>query len=161
MLKHLCEHSDGNRKTETKRQKKTGTKKETKTPQNMAYTTHNLAIVRVSAAYRAQYDEPLTLRAGEILDLGTTDSEFDGWVWCKNHHGGWIPGSLIEYDGIFPVAADDYSAVELSARLGEILEVLREEQGWLWCENLRGESGWIPKKNVVSIRQMKPASVAA
>lgn len=42
----------------------------------------------------------------------------------------------------------DHDATELTIEKREELEIIKEESGWLWCRNKRGDFGWIPKEKV-------------
>src|ERR1044071_8969781 len=52
---------------------------------------------RVKMKYRAQYDAPLRVRAGERVSVGGEDKAWPGWKWCRafNTREGWIPVELL------------------------------------------------------------------
>ncbi len=105
---------------------------------------------RVVADYRAAYPDPIVMRAGERLRVGETDEDNDAWVWCTGSSGksGWVPVAYLRLDGEAGTALCDYSAVELSVRAGETLNVLEEEAGWVMARDQRGRSGWVPLENL-------------
>jgi uncharacterized protein YgiM (DUF1202 family) len=106
----------------------------------------------VQHPHTTTYYDPITIRAGEEVTVGHEDAEFPGWVWCTDPRGksGWVPKSTLEFsfDGNSARSFEDYDATELTVSRGDMVTVLGEESGWLWCENARGKRGWIPKENV-------------
>ncbi|HEY6581114.1 MAG TPA: SH3 domain-containing protein [Rubrobacter sp.] len=105
---------------------------------------------KVVADYRAAYPDPIVMKAGERLRVGVRDEDNDAWVWCTESSGksGWVPVAYVRLDGEAGTALRDYSAVELSVRTGETLDVLEEEAGWVLAGDSRGRSGWVPLENV-------------
>jgi uncharacterized protein YgiM (DUF1202 family) len=105
---------------------------------------------RVVADYRAAYPDPIVMKAGERLRVGERDENNESWVWCTGSSGksGWVPLAYVRLEGDTGTALRDYSAVELSARTGETLDVLDEEAGWVLAEDARGRLGWVPLENV-------------
>jgi hypothetical protein len=96
------------------------------------------------------YLDPITLNRGDVLSVGEEDSEYPGWIWCENQKGkcGWVPDDCIESSGEVSRAKYDYSAVELSARVGERLFPIESKYGWVLCSNSDGERGWLPLTKV-------------
>ncbi len=118
-------------------------------------TPEHKRLGRVIREYQAEFSDPLTVRAGERLEVSGKVDTWRGnpawlWVWCIDPRGkgGWVPPNLIETQGESAAARYDYSAVELSAQVGEILSIERAENGGLWCANQRGQRGWIPADHV-------------
>ncbi len=115
--------------------------KETNTPQTYCMTKTHTAI----------YLDPITMKAGDIIDVSDREDNWQGWiwVWCTNQSGksGWVPKGYVVQNGEIWRACYDYSAVELSVEVGEKVEVLQQESGWIWCRNERGESGWVPAES--------------
>lgn len=107
--------------------------------------------VQVIHAYTRFYADPLRVRAGEALTI-TDRTDYwreQLWVWCVDARGkeGWVPDRYLDRErGTIHV---DYSAWELSAAQGEILTVLDQTHGWLWCASAQREQGWIPEENVI------------
>lgn len=105
----------------------------------------------VVAPYAAAYPDPLTVHVGEKVRLVARISEWPGWIWCVNtaNRGGWVPETyLMRKDDRNGVILTNYSAAELTVAEQEELAVEREESGWLWCTNQRGDSGWVPAQCV-------------
>jgi hypothetical protein len=107
----------------------------------------NEKLYRVIKSYTAVYPDPITVRAGDEIMVGEEDTEFPGWVWCSDQNGksGWLPLDCIEHIKRNSGAAKyDYSAIELNAGTGEKLKSNELKNGWAWCVNESGQSGWIP-----------------
>ncbi len=110
----------------------------------------------VIEAYITQYKIPVTLYTGETVKVGerfTEDSEWPGWIWCENERGekGWVLERVLKIDYDNAAVLEDFCSRELDVKTGETLEALTIEGGWIWCKNYKGESGWVPLKNVKQI----------
>ncbi len=104
----------------------------------------------IVADYTTKFVDPLKVRAGETVTLGEKDTEWPGWIWGTTSSGksGWVPESYLEVDGERGVMKFDYDASELTVKVGDTVTVLKEESGWYWCANMKGETGWVPRENV-------------
>ncbi len=103
--------------------------------------------VRTTEAYVPGYVEPIKLRAGEVCVVGHRDQQWKAYLWCSNQRGeaGWVPDTYLRMEGrASAVALRDYDGTELTVAKGEVLDVLDEEGGWLWCRTSLGRLGWIP-----------------
>ena len=109
---------------------------------------------QVKKAYESPYPEPLEMKAGEILTASSRKSEWPGWVWCTtgSNRSGWIPESCVERTGDRCRVLRNFNTRELSVHSGERLVAEREESGWLWCLNQRGQSGWVPKDHLEELQ---------
>jgi uncharacterized protein YgiM (DUF1202 family) len=107
-------------------------------------------ICRVISEYQSPYSEPLVISAGEELAMDEKESEWGGWIWCTNQDGKsrWVPEKYVERRGDMGIALCDYEATELSVSVGEELRMGKEESGWIWCTNQKGQSGWVPADHV-------------
>ncbi len=110
---------------------------------------------RVIRAYEREFPDPIVVQAGEPLTLSDQFSNWNQnpawrWVWCTDARGkgGYVPLSVIETRDHASSARRDYSAVELTAQVGETLTIEDADSGWYWCANQRGEHGWIPIDHV-------------
>ena len=105
---------------------------------------------RATGAHDASYPDPIRLSRGDPVRLDGRTEEWDGWrwLWARGPDGreGWIPDDLVDSASPEPVSLEDYSAVELTVREGDVLEVLRERHGWVWCRNAAGLEGWAPER---------------
>ena len=101
--------------------------------------------VRSSKASQPSNPDPITMRAGDRLEV--TGEEDDGWIWCRHPSGkeSWVPLSRLSADegGATRTALADYDATELPVEEGEEFRAIQEERGWLWCENAQGQLGWV------------------
>jgi len=112
---------------------------------------------RVMGDYKSAFPDPLIIRAGEKLRIGGKKSSWPGWIWCTNgkKHSGWVPERYVERQGETGLALYDYNATELSVSAGEELVLRKEESGWIWCTNQRGESGWVPAEHVEKLKEVE------
>jgi hypothetical protein len=112
----------------------------------------NTRIGRVRAGYTAQYEDPITFKSGEEIEVSDKTYDWEGhpWVWCTNQAGkaGWVPEGYVDKLEARGIGRVDYDAVELSADVGETLLVVDETHGWVRCRRASGEEGWIPAENL-------------
>ncbi len=106
--------------------------------------------MRVTKAHTRSYDDPIMLRAGDVVQVTKRDM-FDGaylWLWCLGGDGkeGWVPAAFLDVDADEKAARArrDYSALELTVAEGEVVTVVECESGWCWVKNARGDAGWVP-----------------
>lgn len=120
---------------------------------NLTRQENARTLCRVIADYRIAYPDPIVIRGGDDLIVGKEDAEYPGWVWCSSADGksGWIPGDYIERAEGNARARYDYTAAELSANAGEELTMIEEKNGWAWCTNSKGQSGWLPVANLEKV----------
>ena len=106
--------------------------------------------VHVVKDYRVQYTDPITVLAGELVQVGREDADFPGWKWCKGPDGreGWVPVELLSGGPNQAMVLEDYSARELAVSAGEEVFVEVTRHNWLLVRNARNESGWIPASHV-------------
>ncbi len=102
----------------------------------------------VKEAHAASYADPIRVAAGAALTLTGREDIWDGhrWLWAVADDGreGWIPDDLVTDDDGRSVAARDYSAVELTCAVGDIVELQHQTHGWAWCQTAAGDEGWLP-----------------
>ena len=102
--------------------------------------------MRVIRAYAAQYPDPITVRAGDPVDVGVDDPEFPGWRWCTGPDGrtGWVPEQLVRQEGRRGFMLRDYTARELTVGPGAEVVAGETMAGWTWVTTTDGRSGWVP-----------------
>jgi hypothetical protein len=109
-------------------------------------------IAKVTKPYNKIYHDPIIIKQGEEVEVSDKQDNWNGfiWVWCTNQAGksGWVAPEFLEIEGSKGIAKRDYSAMELNASIGDEMVVVENANGWLWCINESGESGWIPAENV-------------
>lgn len=109
---------------------------------------------RVIEAHEASYTEPIAFDVGDEVRLTGHEDIWDGhrWLWASAPNGreGWIPDSFANAESRF-VAKSAYSAMELTCRVGEVLEGDAETHGWVWARNSHGNAGWAPLRNLAPI----------
>jgi hypothetical protein len=103
-------------------------------------------IARVIANYDSAYPDPFFAKTGDKLTIIPKDSPWPGWLWCTDSHGEsrWLPQSYLDIKGDIGTLLYDYSAVELTIRIDEQLTIIKEAEGWYWCTNGKGQTGWAP-----------------
>lgn len=106
----------------------------------------------VLSDHQASYQNPIAFATGDAITLSGRKDLWDGhqWIWARAPDGreGWIPDGITESRGQVTIALTDYSAAELTCRIGETLTGLSSTHGWTWCRNVAGESGWVPTRNL-------------
>lgn len=109
---------------------------------------------KVIKAWNASYPDPIQVAVGEQLELSGRRDSWDGyvWLWVKNLDGkeGWIPDSLVSSDTA-STAVEDYTAIELTCKIGQFLTAEKVTHGWAFCRADDGQSGWVPEKNLMLI----------
>jgi len=110
-------------------------------------------IYRVIKEYKSAYPDPIILKKGERVSVGrkyTDNSDWKGWQWCENVDGkkGWVPEQYINIISDTGIVVCNYSANELSVKVGDEITVYKKQNGWAWSKNSVGEYGWVPLKNI-------------
>lgn len=102
---------------------------------------------RTTNPHLSKYPNPISFQRGDAVTVTRRDAEYPGWIRTHTADGneGWAPESLLDVrsDGT-AIALADYTAQELDTEAGEIVEVIRELNGWYWVVSSNGEEGWIP-----------------
>ena len=102
--------------------------------------------VVIIEAYRAQYGDPIALRAGETVDVQRADPDFPEWFWCRGPDGkeGWVHFSYLSQTTGQATAVGDYSAQELTVAAGDEAGLIRTLGGWAYLALNDGRVGWVP-----------------
>lgn len=117
-------------------------------------------IHRVITAHHSEFPDPIAFTKGTALTVGAKyagPEGWDNWYFCTlpTHSGGWVPSQIIDRTSHTPsqgVALEDYTAQELNVRLGDMVAVLKNLNGWMWCKNLlTQQSGWVPAASLESV----------
>lgn len=107
-------------------------------------------------SHTASYADPIVVKAGDAMRLTGESERWDGhlWLWASGPDGraGWVPDTLVADDADEPRAARGYSAIELSCKAGEVLEVMEETHGWAWCRSADGSEGWVPSRILRTVK---------
>ena len=106
----------------------------------------------VLEAYENSNLQPIELNAGDKVSVGEKSedhSSWDNWVYCVSMttgKSGWTPIQILQVEGEFAVVTEDYTARELTVKVGERLQGSKELNGWIWCERQESSDfGWVPK----------------
>jgi hypothetical protein len=106
----------------------------------------------VNEAYETEFSSPLLVKRNEKVIVKGESEHWQGWIYCiktDSSNEGYVPEQIIRYENNYGIITEDYSAKELNVREGDILEGIKELNGWLWSENKKThEMGWIPVKNI-------------
>jgi RNA polymerase sigma-70 factor (ECF subfamily) len=108
-----------------------------------------MSTTRITREYTAQYENPISAREGEFVDIQREDDTYRGWWWCVAADGraGWVPlerlSQTVQAGTRAPMLAD-YTALELTVTVGEELVIEEELRGWLYVRNASAVRGWIP-----------------
>jgi hypothetical protein len=99
--------------------------------------------------YARSYDDPIAVAAGiEVVPdpERSAATDISGWVWCKSPDGreGWVPEGWLEQKDGRSVLKRDFSALELSVRPGDRIELILSESGFAYGRTAAGEQGWVP-----------------
>lgn len=106
--------------------------------------------VKIEKNHEQVYPDPLSGKGGESVTCVREDIEFPGWIWCvgADSKEGWVHQSFLEAlpaGGRGPaVLKEDYQAIELTVKKGDLVEAQREVAGWFWCLAADGRQGWVP-----------------
>ncbi|EKM98223.1 SH3 domain-containing protein [Acidocella sp. MX-AZ02] len=102
--------------------------------------------------WKATYTDPIRLAAGESIYLTGRQDNWDGhiWLWARSANGleGWILDSLVCQGEVGPFAKEEYTAIELTCQVGQVLVGEKETHGWVYCRSAAGSAGWVPRKNL-------------
>jgi hypothetical protein len=103
--------------------------------------------VRVARDYTAHYPDPITVRAGDRVLVGSDDPAFPGWWWCTgpDRRAGWVPEQFLRREGQDAVMLRDYTARELSVQAGAEVVLHHAISGWVWATDPDGHAGWLPE----------------
>jgi hypothetical protein len=96
--------------------------------------------------------QPLNIefKKGDEVKIERRKTEWSGWIWCTSDDNieCWAPESYLDISGDKAQFKTDYSALELTARKGERLKIIKETAEWYYCHNENDIIGWVPVENV-------------
>ena len=98
---------------------------------------------------------PIELIIGDTVRLGEkTDPNgpYPNWIFCTSERTGrtgWVAENILSIKDGAGVAAQDYTAKEMSVAAGEIVDAMYELNGWYWCARVKdADEGWVAKDNL-------------
>ena len=100
-----------------------------------------------NADYLVIARSPIVIEAGQEVCVGAPDRTWPGWVHvtAPDGRGTYIPAACLRRTGpMAAVVGERFDGTDLSVRLGDRVESLRETAGWHWCRNSSGQEGWVP-----------------
>jgi [ribosomal protein S5]-alanine N-acetyltransferase len=104
--------------------------------------------MKVIENYEICYPNPLNLKVGDQIELFEKEvpEKWRGWNWCKDSTGneGWISESYFMRNSSGAKIVEEYTARELSVKVGKEVELIFEDCGWVWCKKSDGDEGWLP-----------------
>ena len=111
----------------------------------------------VTERYETEFTNPIILVTGEKVIIGEdpcpekNPETWVNWEYCIKADGsnaGFVPRQIIKIESGNGIILENYSAKEMNIEKGEIVEGIKELNGWLWSKNKRtNEIGWIPLEN--------------
>ena len=109
---------------------------------------------RVIKEHIASFDYNVVFRKGDFVKVGKEDTEMPGWFWCENHEGlwSWIPIEYLDMVGSRGTLTMDYDTIELSVKVGEVLDCITSVKHWTLCRKSNGFKGWVPTKNLEKVQ---------
>lgn len=94
---------------------------------------------------------PLSLRAGETVEVGQRSDKWPVFLWCTTSTGqAWVPDVYITISANVGTMKRDYTSRELAVAPGDSVNILERCGGWAFC-SFADLQGWIPE------RCLKPA----
>lgn len=108
-------------------------------------------LYQVMIKHKASYPYSVEFRIGEKVTV--SNKREDGWIWCLNKEGkgAWIPEKYLSLENHTGTISSNYVSTELTVEVGEKLKFIKEECGWIFCTNDKGQSGWIPSHKIRSL----------
>jgi putative acetyltransferase len=117
---------------------------------------------RCTSAYQAKYADPIRFESGELITLGGRDTEFPEFLWATDANGreGWVHQSkFLVTSEKTAVTTAPYTAIELSARAGELVSAEEALGDWSYCINAEGAKGWLPNHLLERVTDVLPFSI--
>ena len=107
------------------------------------------AVLRARTGHERSYQTPLVAALGEQVVVVRRDADAPAWLWCehvRSGRAGWTPEAFLEQSDDASVGRlrRDYSAMELTVAVGEVVRAFETVAGWTWCVNADGLGGWLP-----------------
>ncbi len=99
-----------------------------------------------NADYEEKDRDPIRLRVGDRVEAGPADRAWPGWVWVRDDAGrsGYVPEEILRpVDDGTRELTEDFDPTVLAVSRGDALESLRQIDGWHWCRNAAGATGWV------------------
>jgi hypothetical protein len=103
----------------------------------------------VSVPYERPFADPIAVKAGEHLlidDEKTQETDIPGWSWCTgpDRRQGWVPNAWITHRHGAAQIVRDYSALELTVKVGDRVTLQHSESGFVFVTHEDGSVGWVP-----------------
>ena len=99
--------------------------------------------------------EIITLQPGDTVRVGersNPDGPFPNWVYCtsdKTGKSGWVPVGILEIEDEAATVGEAYTSEEMAVTTGDIVDTIRELNGWFLCRRVNdGKVAWVDKGNV-------------
>jgi hypothetical protein len=115
----------------------------------MLFVFPSRTVAIVSVPYERPYEDPISLRAGEhvLIDAEKTkETDILGWSWCTgpDSRQGWVPNAWITHQHGAAQIVRDYSALELTVKVGDRVTLHHSESGFVFVTHEDGAVGWVP-----------------
>lgn len=110
----------------------------------------------VTEEYINSNENPIELKSGDYVKVGEKSDEsgpWANWIYCTSNStgkSGWTPVQILKIQGESAIAITDYTAMEMTVVVGDIVESDHELNGWLWCTRKSDrQSGWVPRSVLI------------
>jgi len=121
-----------------------------------------MRMMKVIKDHESEFTTPLAIKSGESLEGEERETEWEGWLFCRNSAGveGWVPKTYLKPESDLNrfLSLKDYTARELTIRTGSEVIVLSEESDWAWVRTPAGDEGWVPLNKLEDVDK-QPDSV--
>jgi hypothetical protein len=106
----------------------------------------------VIEAHETEFPSPLLVKRNEKVIIKGESEHWQGWIYCiktDSSNEGYVPEQIIRCEDHYGIITEDYSANELNVRAGDMLECIKELNGWMWSETKKThETGWVPVEKI-------------
>ena len=105
--------------------------------------------IEITTTHTSQYPDPICFAAGEAVQVGRSDPQYPGWLWCRASSGkeGWVHHSFLAAQQGTTTSTHAYTARELTVAGGERGTLIRDLDGWVYVRLETGEEGWVPQSH--------------
>ena len=115
-------------------------------------------LMKVINDYNNDDPNPIELLVGDTVKLGETSNPngpYPNWVFCTSERTGrvgWVAVHTLKIENGIGTALEAGTSKEMTVCAGDIIDTLRELNGWYWSiRKSDNETGWVAKDNLTDI----------